>query len=392
MTTPDLFSTVGFEKSKIGANETELGYAIKRTRLIGVTIGTLGCLGVLAFLVVWTQFEVHLEKRAFHRQLRKEEHHAASKLAQVSMELWAEYRDDIHESSEAHSLLKSLEESHKQFQGKLSAAIDSEAKELGLNKDKAAHLADKILHLVADMQQQNLQHTKRLVDHLVNAGKKALPMEKHMEKEILQDLRHEEKHIAEDAMEGEHLAFEGGGGGGGAGALEQNGTADDEDPLKGILEGFWFIFNDYEGEFAGKPRETLVEGNKIFDELKVLNDKIHSSEPIDEDEIVKELDAIDLGSVGAGLGSGRVLPAPDIVEELVLINKIPHEELQALEKAWRDGKEDSVTVFGKLSEWHEKGIVPSGWLEKGVDRYEDEEVKEELLEESEELKEIKEVK
>ena len=41
-----------------------------------------------------------------HRELRREEHHAASKLAQVGMELWSEYRDDIHESHEAIGALR----------------------------------------------------------------------------------------------------------------------------------------------------------------------------------------------------------------------------------------------------------------------------------------------
>ena len=48
---------VGFEKSKIGANETELGYAIKRTRLIGLMVGGMGCLGLLGLLGIWSQFE-----------------------------------------------------------------------------------------------------------------------------------------------------------------------------------------------------------------------------------------------------------------------------------------------------------------------------------------------
>lgn len=376
MTTPDLFATVGFQKSKIGANDTELGYAIKKTRLIGVCVGTLGCLGALALLVVWTQFEIHLEKRTLHQQLRREEHHAASKLAQVGMELWAEYRDDIHESHEATSLLKGLEVSYAQFQGKLSAAIDTEAQQLGLNKDKASHLADTVLHLVADMQKANVQHTKRLVDHLVAAGKRAVPLEKHVEKEVLQEITQEGKQIEKDVKLGDSLPFAEASGHAGNASLE-------EDPLQGILEGFWFIFNDYEGEFSGKPRETLKEGNPIFEQLKELNTRINSKEPPDEEETVKQLDAIDLASVGAGLGSGRVLPAADIVEELLLINQIPHQELQELEKAWREGKEDSVTVFGRLSEWHEKGIVPSGWLQKGVDKDEEHEVKEELAQEAE---------
>jgi len=203
-------------------------------------------------------------------------------------------------------------------------------------------------------------------------------LEKHVEKEVLQEMSEEEKHIEEDVKAGDAIPFgdEAEGGKAGNATLEQ-------DPLEGILEGFWFIFNDYEGEFSGKPRESLKEGHPIFEQLKVLGSKINSQEPPSEEQTVKELDAIDLSSVGAGLGSGRVLPAAAIVDELLLINTIPHVELKELEKSWREGKVDSVTVFGKISEMHKSHLVPSGWLQKGVDKDEQIEVKEELAQEAE---------
>eukprot|EP00438_Fugacium_kawagutii_P029701 Skav222841 [mRNA] locus=scaffold1263:74954:91126:- [translate_table: standard] len=168
--------------------ETELGYAIKRTRLIGLMVGTLGCLGLLALLGVWSQFEIHLEKRTMRRELRREEHHAASKLAQVGMELWSEYRDDIHESHEAQMLMKLLNSSYTNFEAQVKATVDRNAKELGLNSDKAGPLTG-------------------LVDHLVEAGKRAVPLEKRAEKEaastrqpwmVFDEVRAEEKLIEED--------------------------------------------------------------------------------------------------------------------------------------------------------------------------------------------------
>merc|ERR1711920_1204254 len=114
----------------------------------------------------------------------------------------------------------------------------------------------------------------------------------------------------------------------------------DADPLKSMLEGFWYTFNDYEGEFRGKARELLKDGNPVYEQVKALHEKIQSESPPSEEEVEKVLEGIDLTSVGAGLGEGRILPANDIVEELALIPTIPHEELAALEKAWRSGEKD----------------------------------------------------
>merc|ERR1711988_781164 len=112
-------------------------------------------------------------------------------------------------------------------------------------------------------------------------------------------------------------------------------------------------------------------------QLKALNAKIVGPEPPSEDEVTEELDKIDLTSVGAGLGSGRVLPVNDIVQELVLIPTVPFEKLKELEKAWRGGTQDSVSLFSELQQLHEEGKIPSGWLQKGVDRQEKEDQEDE---------------
>merc|ERR1712003_44248 len=98
---------------------------------------------------------------------------------------------------------------------------------------------------------------------------------------------------------------------------ERDGVAirpDEEDeknnPLKDMLQGFWDTFHDYEREFSGKARATLsATGNKQYQQLKELRDKITSEEGMSEEDVMTGLDAIDLNAVGAGLGSGRVLPA-----------------------------------------------------------------------------------
>eukprot|EP00439_Symbiodinium_sp_Y106_P044733 s4406_g5.t1 len=193
--------------------------------------------------------------------------------------------------------MKLLNVTYQSFEARVKATVDETSKDLGLNKEKAAKLADTLLHLVADQQQMGLKHTKRLVDHLVEAGKRAVPLEKHTEKEVLQEMQQEEKMIEEDCEPEDALP----------------GGNETGDPLKGLLDGFFWVFNDYERtEFSGKPRSMLHPGNTAYDALKSLDDKMND---LTEAQIAEELDKIDLGAVGAGLGSGRVLPAKDIVEE-----------------------------------------------------------------------------
>merc|ERR1719221_2242776 len=109
-----------------------------------------------------------------------------------------------------------------------------------------------------------------------------------------------------------------------------------------MLQAFFWTFHDYESEFGGKPRESLKDGHPVYDEIKKLWAKINSDAPPSEEEVTVALDKIDLASVGAGLGAGRVLPVNDIVEEISLIPKIPHAELTALEKEWQAHEADSV--------------------------------------------------
>lgn len=361
MTAPDILSKVGFEKSKVGSGDKELGYQIKDSSLSSLIGSVVVCFAVMGFMVVSMVFDIHFEKKTLHRQLRVEEHHAASKLAQVQMELWSQYRDDIQESYEAQSLLRSLDTSYTQFQGKFHSVVSDVAAELNLNPVKAAKFADKILHIVADMQQSNVKHAKHLVDHLVAAGKKSVALEKHVDSEIMKEVTEEAKHIEEDAKEGIEV--------GGVDGINATNLAE-ADPLKELLEGFWRTFQDYEGEFKGKVRETLKEGHPVYGQIKDLYEKMKSDTPPSKEELVVALETIDLASVGAGLGSGRVLPAEDVVEEIALIPKIPHKELEALENEWRSGQQKSILVFEQLYKWHEQNLIPSGWLQMGVNQEE----------------------
>lgn len=168
-----------------------------------------------------------------------------------------------------------------------------------------------------------------------------------------------------------------------AGAASHSGKAganasEEADPLKDMLKGFFETFRDFEREFKGKARKEMKVGHPVYDQIKKLHEKVTGENPPSEEDIQAELDKIDLTSVGAGLGSGRVLPVADVVEEIYLIPKVPFEKLNKLEKKWKKGDVDSVDLFEQLQELHEKEQLPSGWLQGGVDQLEkDEEAEEE---------------
>merc|ERR1712060_332589 len=136
-----------------------------------------------------------------------------------------------------------------------------------------------------------------------------------------------------------------------AATAEQGADEPEDEPLKQMLQGFWDTFKDYEREFHGTARAKLSDpGNLQYKQLKELKLAIDSADPPNEEEISKRLDAIDLTAVGAGLGEGRVLAPIDIVEELYLVPKIPHERLSKLRQAWESGKKNADLVFEELLE------------------------------------------
>lgn len=396
---PELLKNVGFERTKVGTGDKETGYQIKESSLSSLLGSACICFLIMGFMVVSMVYDVHFEKKTLHRQLRQEEHHAASKLAQVQMELWSEFHNDIKESHEAQALLKSMNESYSTLQGKIKAAVNDLSAELVLNPQKAEKFADKLLHLVADVHMDNVKHAKHLVDHLVNAGKRSVKLEKHVEKAVVSELKEEKKQMDADKKAGltditppphkanekeanlkEHLEEQHKKGG------KELSEEEEEDPLKEMLTGFFFTFDDFEKEFGDKPRKTLKVGHPVYDSIVALFNRTAEGEMSDED-MSKELDKIDLASVGAGLGSGRALPVQDIIEELHLIPKLPYKKLAKMKDQWKKGEADSLEIFEELQEMHAKKIIPSGWLQSGVNTEEDDEEKEEEDEEEREEKE-----
>merc|ERR1712039_1109559 len=90
----------------------------------------------------------------------------------------------------------------------------------------------------------------------------------------------------------------------------------DGDPLKVMLEGFWFVFNDYEKEF-GAAREQLKSGHPVYDQLVGLQAELASSTPPTEEEAVDKLYSFDLKSVGAEIGPGYLFHREISVNDLV---------------------------------------------------------------------------
>lgn len=165
-------------------------------------------------------------------------------------------------------------------------------------------------------------------------------------------------------------------------AEEKRRDEDEDDPLKEMLKGFFDVFEDFEREFSGDARKKLVPGNHEFEQIKALQAKMMQENPPSEEELQVELDKIDLKNVGAPLGAGRVLALIDLVEELSMIGTIPHKKIHKLEKQWHSGKMESVAVFEQIQEMHEQHLVPTGWLQLGVDEAEQEEEVEETSDEA----------
>ena len=108
-------------------------------------------------------------------------------------------------------LLTALQTSYTEVKPQLQAAVDEVARETGLNPDRAADFADRILHVVADLENNSVAHARKLIDHLVKDGTKGEKLGRRAEEEILSRVRAEADHIVEDAQARIAGEVEGGG-------------------------------------------------------------------------------------------------------------------------------------------------------------------------------------
>ncbi|CAK0822099.1 unnamed protein product, partial [Prorocentrum cordatum] len=373
-----ILDSVGFEKGRVGSGEKEVGYHIRESSLRGLLGSVMVILMVMAAMVIFMVYDIRLERKSSHRDKRVQEHHAASKLARVQMELWAQYRGDVQESREASRLMAALQNSYTDFKPQLQAAVADVAKETGLNPDKAADFADRILHVVADLQNDNVAHAKKLVDHLVKEGTKGGKLERRAEEHLLSQVTEEVDHIGEDRRAGIAQEVEDASvGAGGAGAMEPAG-ADELDPLRAVLQGFWSAFEDYEVAFGGKIRQSFQNGSPLYKELAGLQHKIATWKvfPPTEQDVVRKLDSLGLPREGL---RGGLLTAKEVVEELVMVPVVPSAELAGLQVKWKAGKMGSVPVLRRLLELRNKSMLPSSWLQQGIGHAAEQKVERERL-------------
>jgi len=376
-------NTVGFEKRKVGSGQKEVGYQIKESSLSSIIGGLLLCFTAMGVIMVLTVFDIRLEKKSFRRQMRVEEHHAASKLAEVQMELWSQYRDDARESSEAARLMDRLNKSYDDFMPKFKLAVDDVANEMSFNPDTAAKITDKILHVAADMQTDNVKHAKLLLDRLVNKGKKSQRLEKHVKKEMLAGIAEESKYIDEDYIdelfdddEDIDEAW-----------LQLHGASantTEKDPLKAIIQGFWDAFDNHELKFGGKLRQNSesAEGS-VRAKIEALFFKTHGPNALSQDEIKEQLMKIDLEGVGLLMDTDGARDIEDVMEELYFAPEIPHQQLAELKLQWQSGKRNSVSVLNELEHLDMMGSIPGCWLRLGVEKKEGNDALEEEEQEKE---------
>mmetsp|Transcript_22982 Transcript_22982/g.64138 ORF Transcript_22982/g.64138 Transcript_22982/m.64138 type:complete len:380 (+) Transcript_22982:59-1198(+) len=361
MAVPDLMETVGFKPGKVGPGEKELGYSIEKSRLGKVMLAVIAALVLLGLLLVWTQFEIHLEKRSLKKKMRHEEHHAATKLAKVEMELWSHFHDDIHESQEARAILRVLNASYEDFRVKLQNTINNEAKEFSISPEKASHMADKVLHLLAEHKQMTLKHTKSLVDHIVLQGTQSAKAEKKLDKEVSKEMDDEEGYM-KDAGDDEEFP------------PGENGEADEEE-LKVIIGAFWETYAAFQKQFGTGSNVTVKEDSAAYKHLQDLQQLFSSDQPPSDEEVHSTLQTMDLAtSIGQDFvedPNDFFMRSPqDYVETILAIPRLPTKELAELETQWKAKSLDAYTILNHLHDWEGEGKIPTSWIERGVEREE----------------------
>mmetsp|Transcript_106261 Transcript_106261/g.298891 ORF Transcript_106261/g.298891 Transcript_106261/m.298891 type:complete len:365 (-) Transcript_106261:103-1197(-) len=364
MNSVDVLETAGFKPGKIGAGDKEPGYTIGKTHLSRLASMIVLAVTLLVLLLVWSQFEIHFERRSLQRKFRKEEHHAASKLAKVEMELWSHFRDDIHESLEARAFYNSLNASYVQLESKIESAITQNTQDLGLSAAKANVLVQRIVRLLADHRADNLHDAEGLIHHLIKAGRKGEKLQKHLDEEIKRDMKHEVREMeAHEKVEDDGDAEE---------VIGEGGDADgdeDEHELKPIVQEFWKTYDEFAKTYPAVV--SMKTDSEMYKSLEGLRTKLDSDENTMSDEDGEaELKRIDLQSVGIKREDVD-LGIRDLLEVLTCMPNMPHSKLRDLEKAWLSDEKQTFIVLDELHELAGEGKLPSVWLERIMDEMDD---------------------
>mmetsp|Transcript_46400 Transcript_46400/g.131219 ORF Transcript_46400/g.131219 Transcript_46400/m.131219 type:complete len:358 (+) Transcript_46400:55-1128(+) len=352
MVTPDIFTTVGFERRKFGASGKELGYLIAKPQLSKLTAVVIAPILVLGLFVAWTEFEINVERRSHQRDMRSTEHRTAAKLAEIEMELWSHYREDIRESHEAQTLLRNLNASYDDFKFQLQGTMLRAAKDLGLTSDEASLLTETALQIVADHRHRNMRQTRDLVDHLVSVGQKGSRLQQHLDDEVARDMREETRHIVEHDED-----------------MDWRGSPEDV-KLSAIVNGFFETYREYLSDFS-IAIHSLHEGSDVYVQLMDMHARAEEGR---EDGIEPFLDSLHRQQVIPRFTRGAntfMRTLSEFLGVLLMTPRVPHEQLSALEEEWDANTRDPYSVLTQLHEWEVEGRVPGYWLERTMATFEE---------------------
>eukprot|EP00927_Polykrikos_kofoidii_P027040 TRINITY_DN2393_c0_g1_i1.p1 TRINITY_DN2393_c0_g1~~TRINITY_DN2393_c0_g1_i1.p1 ORF type:complete len:382 (-),score=102.50 TRINITY_DN2393_c0_g1_i1:84-1229(-) len=332
-------NNVGFHKTKVGSDDKEMGYAIKRGnlhRVVGVL--ALGVTVVSSSLLFWN-YEVHIERRSVLSFIRKQARRGdewASKLAKVETELWTHYQRDIDESEDAKHITRRLNESYELFQSQLHDSVQDVAKEVGMPTEKAVFLASKLMQIVLKHRHDNLRNIEGLVDGLVNAGVKSRALEKHIDHETKEELKESEAEadeIEELLQEASEQA-----------EIEKMASDHTEGGTETLLRRLFDIWEDFEEAYPG-PYPALKKDSPLWKRIKKLEDNGDDAET--EEELAKlGLEEMKLGFVKDSNPFSQ--DVHDFVDMLLLVEQIPRQKLQKWRKAFDDKTMPMHIILGKL--------------------------------------------
>eukprot|EP00927_Polykrikos_kofoidii_P023229 TRINITY_DN21457_c0_g1_i2.p1 TRINITY_DN21457_c0_g1~~TRINITY_DN21457_c0_g1_i2.p1 ORF type:complete len:363 (+),score=91.59 TRINITY_DN21457_c0_g1_i2:42-1130(+) len=349
----DTFTSIGFKQRKLGAGDKEFGYTIERYRLLSIASCVVIVGTFVTALFLWSQFEVHFEKRIYNQRLRHSQHHSEVKLASVEMALWSHFHDDIHESQQAKALLKSLETSYQNLEKTLFDTV------LNSTSDKAS-LAKEIVSVLTQNKKSNMLHVKGLMDHLIASGARSANLTKTIDKAVKAETLAEAELIKEDVKD-DDLTLE-----------EMRSRVNDEKELRGTVEQFFNYFDLYMKEFGGAHKlfKGVGEKDERFKKVEEVWDNVQG----DADDLAVQQDVMDamedLHLAGVPKYDPTSLLTPnfgDYVEAVGFLPKIDVDDLRQLQKEFKDQTTPLISLVGQMLNREEEGLVPGLWVEHAVE-------------------------
>eukprot|EP00927_Polykrikos_kofoidii_P027041 TRINITY_DN2393_c0_g2_i1.p1 TRINITY_DN2393_c0_g2~~TRINITY_DN2393_c0_g2_i1.p1 ORF type:complete len:400 (-),score=103.05 TRINITY_DN2393_c0_g2_i1:87-1286(-) len=360
--TDQVLNTVGFQRTKVGSDDKETGYVIKRWHLHRV-------FGVLAFgctllfsLLLWSQYEIRIERRSFLSNIRSTAQKGdawASKLAKVEMQLWAHYQRDIQESEEAKQLTERLNESYNLFKSQLNEKVQIAAKEADMPADKAADVATRLAQIVLKHRHEDLRNIEGLIEDLITAGVRSTALEKHIDREGKKELKEAEEEAMEtenilkkvgaaekaDRVENTHNDMKGG--------KEPQDEEYDSAALDAMLTNVFDLWVEFEQEFPG-PYPALKEGSPLWKRIKTVQEDSESK--VEAETALKKLG---LEEMKLGFVEDKSVFMQNLhqyVDMLLVIEQIPREKVRKLRRHFLVKDIPQHIIMGKLRAMGERRL------------------------------------